>query len=233
MADGLGSSEPARPPSLLQQSNPARRGTPGLVETASLLCGVAALAPQWTGRTIPVPTGRTPDGWSYEKTGLGRVPPMPDAPKAPDPALQTEAGPQLLSAISREIVRAMKTYYGRGPSKVKSYLVDDLLFVVMRGGTTEAEKTMLDAGEEDVVREFRQRFENVMADRLIGTIEQLTDRKVLTYQSQILFDPDTAVEIFVFDKLLPREALEETARSLLAEDGEDGTILGDEPETAG
>lgn len=141
---------------------------------------------------------------------------MPDLPQPPEPALESQSGASLLSAISREMVKAMKTYYGRGPTKAKSYLMDDLLFIVMRGGITEAEETLLFAGEEDTVRSFRQRFENIMAERLVGTIEQLTDRKVLSYQSQVLFNPPLVVEIFLFDKPLERPAIEETARALLA-----------------
>jgi uncharacterized protein YbcI len=150
---------------------------------------------------------------------------MPDSLDAPDPELAVPEGTSLLSTISREMVKAMKTYYGRGPTKAKSYLVDDLLFIVMRGGSTEAEKTMLEAGEQDTVREFRQRFENVMAARLVGTIEQLTERTVVNYQSQVLFDPDVTVEIFVFDRPIERRAAEETARALLTEEPDDGTVL--------
>jgi uncharacterized protein YbcI len=152
---------------------------------------------------------------------------MPDSldpPDPPDPELNVPEGTSLLSAISREMVKAMKTYYGRGPTRAKSYLVDDLLFVVMRGGVTEAEKTMLEAGEVDAVRDFRQRFENVMASRLVGTMEQLTERKVVNYQSQVLFDPDAVVEIFMFDRPIERRAAEETAHALLAEEPDDGTV---------
>lgn len=39
-----------------------------------------------------------------------------------------------------------------------------------------------------------------MTQNLTGKIEELTGRKVLTYQSQILFDPDIVAELFVFDK---------------------------------
>ncbi len=112
----------------------------------------------------------------------------------------------------------MKGFYGRGPTKAKSYLIDDLLFVVMRGGMTEAEQTLLDAGEADAVRAFRQHFENVMGERLIGTVEQLTERKVVTYQSQVLFDPHTIIEIFLFEEPFERTTIEETARALLADD---------------
>jgi uncharacterized protein YbcI len=148
-----------------------------------------------------------------------------DVPQPPQPPLEGQAGASLLASISREMVKAMKGFYGRGPTKAKSYLIDDLLFVVMRGGITEAEQTLLDAGEGDAVRAFRQHFENVMGERLIGTVEQLTERKVVTYQSQVLFDPHTIIEIFLFEKPFGRTTIEETARALLAEDsgvGSDG-----------
>jgi uncharacterized protein YbcI len=119
-----------------------------------------------------------------------------DAPQPPKPALEEESGISLRAAISREMVKALKTFYGKGPTKAKSYLFDDLLFVVMRGGATPGEQTLLDAGHSDSVRTFRQRFQNVMGERLVGTIEQLTERKVLTYQSQVLFDPFVVIEIF-------------------------------------
>lgn len=122
-----------------------------------------------------------------------------------------ERGGALLSKISNEIVRAFKRYYGKGPSKAKSYMVDDLLFIVLRGGVTVAEETLLEANKEDVVRSFRQTFENEMESRLTQLIEGLTGRKVINYQSQILFDPDMSVEIFVFDSPATDEAIMATA----------------------
>ena len=157
---------------------------------------------------------------------------MADVPQPPDPPLNVEHGASLSATISREMVRAMKKYYGRGPTSAKSYLVDDLLFVVMRGGTVNAERTMLDAGFTDAVREFRQKFENLMTERLIGSVEQLTNRKVVTYQSQIMFDPDVVVEIFVFDEPLGRPAIEETARELLSQ-MDDVTVTEDDEPAAG
>lgn len=157
---------------------------------------------------------------------------MSDAPQPPDPPLEEEAGTSLRAAVSREMVKALKTYYGKGPTKAKTYLFDDLLFVVMRGGMTQGEKTLLEAGHSDEVRSFRQRFENVMGDRLVGTIEQLTERKVLTYQSQVLFDPFVVIEIFVFDQPHTSAAIEATARALLsAEEDDAGTVSADDPAT--
>jgi uncharacterized protein YbcI len=130
------------------------------------------------------------------------------------------------------MVKALKTYYGKGPTKAKCYLFDDLLFVVMRGGMTQGENTLLEAGHSDEVRTFRQRFQNVMGERLVGTIEQLTERKVLTYQSQVLFDPFVVIEIFVFDQPHASSAIEETARALLSGEEDDaGTVGADDPTT--
>lgn len=104
----------------------------------------------------------------------------------------------LASRISTQMVRTMKEYYGKGPVAAKSYLVDDLLFVVLREGMTRAERTMLDAGRESTVRHFRQEFEIEMTERLTTLVEELTGRRVVTYQSQVLFDPDMSIEMFVF-----------------------------------
>ena len=108
-------------------------------------------------------------------------------------------GHSLLTRISTEMVRAQKKFFGKGPTQAKSYFLDDMLIVVMKGGLTTAEKTMLEFGEEDQVREFRQVFENQMCERLSELIADLTGRNVISYQSQIMFSPGRVVEMFVFD----------------------------------
>ncbi len=79
---------------------------------------------------------------------------------------------------------------------------------------TTAEKTMLDFGEGDAVRDFRQIFEHQMTERLTGMIEELTGRKILTYQ--IMFGPDRVVEMFVFDDAAAPEPIEATAEGRLS-----------------
>jgi uncharacterized protein YbcI len=90
---------------------------------------------------------------------------------------------ELLAQVSNAVVQTMEEFFGQGPTRAKSYMLDDLLLVVTRGGLTRAERTMLDFGHPDMVRGFRQLFENEMTDRLISTMEDLTGRKILTYQS--------------------------------------------------
>src|SRR3954463_10881889 len=116
-----------------------------------------------------------------------------------DAATQADdPGQSLLSKISTEVVRTLKESFGKGPVKAKSYLLDDFLLVVMRGGATVAKETMLERGHGALVRQFRQTYQNEMGDSLIAKIEALTGRTVVTYQSQVLFDPQIVIEIFFF-----------------------------------
>ena len=104
----------------------------------------------------------------------------------------------MLTQISNEVVRTLKESYGKGPDRAKAYLLDDVLLIVMRGGATTVEQTLLEAGEGDLVRNYRQVYQNHMGDRLIGIVERATGRKVATYQSQVLFWPFTSIEVFLF-----------------------------------
>ncbi len=133
------------------------------------------------------------------------------------PGEREERGENLLSRISNEMVRAQKKFFGKGPTEAKSYILDDLLIIVMRGGMTTAEKTMLAFGQQDLVRQFRQLFENEMTERLTDMIEALTGRKVLTYQSQVMFEPDIVVEMFVFDSDAPAASRTATAEGQLGD----------------
>ena len=137
---------------------------------------------------------------------------MSDGPSATSSGV---SGGDMLARLSDEMVRAKKRFFGKGPEQAKSYMLDDMLFVVMRGGLTTAEQTMLRFGRQNMVRQFRQLFENEMTEVLTSLVEETTGRKVVNYQSQIMFDPDIIVEMFVFAD--PRqEGIEATAEGRLA-----------------
>ena len=113
------------------------------------------------------------------------------------------AGGQLLAAISTSIVGILRDHYGRGPMKAKTYALDDIIVVVMRGsGFTALEQTIMDSGEPGRVVDMRHEFQGLMAKRYSETIEQLTGRKVLAFLSQAHVEPDITMEIFFVDSPL-------------------------------
>jgi uncharacterized protein YbcI len=102
-----------------------------------------------------------------------------------------------LAAVANEIVRLKAQYYGKGPTEAKAFLNDEVLVVVLKGGLTTVERTLLEAGEDGLVRQVRLRFQRVMERAFIDAVERTTERKVATYMSQIVFDPDYVLEFFI------------------------------------
>jgi uncharacterized protein YbcI len=110
------------------------------------------------------------------------------------------AGGKLLAAISTRIVAILSEHYGRGPMKAKTYALDDLIVVVMRGsGFTSLEQTIMDSGEPDRVVAMRHDFQRMMTQRFTETIEELTGRNVVAFLSQAHVEPDITMEIFFID----------------------------------
>jgi uncharacterized protein YbcI len=132
---------------------------------------------------------------------------MPDLPESPTPDELIGAGAgaadpgqgQLRTAIANALVGLKKQYYGRGPTAAKTYLCDDYVFVVMENGLTRNEQTLLDAGRDELVREYRLSFQEAVTETITSTVEELVGRRVIGYHSQIVFDPDRLFEIFVLE----------------------------------
>jgi uncharacterized protein YbcI len=123
-------------------------------------------------------------------------------PGKADELLEAADGPPpgtLRAAIANAMVGLKKRYYGRGPEAAKAYLEDDYIFVVLEGGLTRNEETLLAAGQEDLVRRYRLTFQEAVAETATGAIEELTGRKVIGYHSQVVFGPMRAFEIFVLE----------------------------------
>lgn len=115
------------------------------------------------------------------------------------PEGSSSEAPSLQARVSQVVVRTMKDLYGRGPTHAKTYFCDEYVFCTMSGGMTRDEETMVRGGEHEAVRAYRLRFQAVIAPELIRRVEDVLGRKIVSYHSQILFDPDRLVEIFVLD----------------------------------
>jgi uncharacterized protein YbcI len=105
----------------------------------------------------------------------------------------------LRSELANAMVGMKKKYYGRGPVAAKAWILDNYVFVAMEGGLTRNEETLLADGKADVVRSYRLSFQETMTETTTTAVEELTGRKVLSYHSQIVFDPMHSFEIFVLE----------------------------------
>jgi uncharacterized protein YbcI len=110
-----------------------------------------------------------------------------------------EAGGSLRTALANAMVGMKKQLYGRGPTAAKAWILDDYVFVVLEGGLTRNEETLLADGKADLVRDYRLSFQETVGATAMGAVEELVGRRVLTYHSQIVFDPPRTFEIFVLE----------------------------------
>jgi uncharacterized protein YbcI len=106
---------------------------------------------------------------------------------------------EMAAAISTGLVQLHRKYYGKGPTKAKTYFVNDTVVCMLRGGFTTVERTLIDDGQANVVFQMRRSFQAAMEEQFTKVIEEATDRKVIAYMSQIHEDPDIAVELFVLE----------------------------------
>jgi len=113
--------------------------------------------------------------------------------------VEAEVGRSINAEVSNAMVGLKKEFYGRGPTKAKTYVNDNYVFCVLEGGLTRNEETLIAAGEHSLVRRYRLRFQEVMAGPTTEAIERITGRKVIGYHSQIVFEPEFGFEIFVLD----------------------------------
>ena len=95
------------------------------------------------------------------------------------------------------MVALFKEYVGRGPSHAHSYIHDDLVVVVMRDTMIEAEHTLAEEGEKDLVRGLRRVFQSKFRDDAIEMIERLTGRGVEAFLSDHDVEKDIVIEAFV------------------------------------
>jgi uncharacterized protein YbcI len=106
---------------------------------------------------------------------------------------------ELAAKISNTVVGALARTTGRGPTKAKTTLGDNGVFVVLQDTLTRGEQTLADAGEHEAVLDLRHRWQMVMKRDVSREIEQLTGRKVIGFMSDNHIDPDLAVEVFVLE----------------------------------
>lgn len=115
----------------------------------------------------------------------------PDPPESP-------ARGAVVADLSREIVQLHSRLYGRGPTKARSYIQSDYAICVLEEIFTTAERTLIEAGSGDHVRDTRKRLQETVKGDFVDAIERITGRAVRVYVSQVDVGASLALEFFIF-----------------------------------
>ena len=103
----------------------------------------------------------------------------------------------MASAISSAVVHLMREYTGRGPTKARTYVDEDLITTVLQDTLTMGERSLVRDGEVELVLASRKAFQRTMSSQMIAAVEEISGRFVLAFLSDNHIDPDVAVESFV------------------------------------
>lgn len=133
------------------------------------------------------------------------------ASAAQDPPL----GGSLAAAISNAVVRITAECTGRGPTKARTSIRDDLIVVLMQETLTKGERSLHNAGDCELVLQTRAGYQNAMRRDLIVAIETLSERTVIAFMSANHIDPDMGAAMFVLQPtpVAPGDVLPTTAKS--------------------
>jgi uncharacterized protein YbcI len=102
--------------------------------------------------------------------------------------------------ISNAAVQILRDYTGRGPTKARTYIQDDLVTIVLQDTLTRGERKLVENGHWERVSETRQEFQALMREDLIQAVRQQTGRGVVAFMSTNHENPDLAVEILMLER---------------------------------
>jgi uncharacterized protein YbcI len=105
----------------------------------------------------------------------------------------------LTAAVSRHVVRLFSEYTGRGPTKARSVISDNVIVCVTHDTLTKGERRLVEEGEAETVVSIRRKFQTTMREDLVGGVELLTGRKVVSFMSDHDAVHDYAAEVFVLE----------------------------------
>ncbi len=108
-------------------------------------------------------------------------------------------GGPLNAAISKAVVNAFHEYIGRGPTKARTSIRDDLVVCLLENSLTKAEQSLVADGREQLVLDTRRAFQHTMRADLVAAVEALTKRRVIAFMSNNHIDPDIATETFLLE----------------------------------
>ena len=106
----------------------------------------------------------------------------------------------LLSEVSNEMVALYKDQLGRGPTRARAnWFGENALIVTLEDSLTQAERRLVEMGEDARLRDQRTFSQYATADEFVEIAERLTGRTVRAFVSGIDTQADVCSEVFYFD----------------------------------
>jgi uncharacterized protein YbcI len=108
-------------------------------------------------------------------------------------------GGALNAALANELGKLIADFTGRGATRSRAFLYQDLVVCVLEAGAPRAEANLGAAARDDLVRLQRDALQRAMQPILVEAVERLTGRTVKSFISGMSTLGEDAVELFVLE----------------------------------
>lgn len=115
------------------------------------------------------------------------------------PEQERPAVSSLQMALSNAIVGCLRDYTGRGPTRARTTIRDNVVLIILEQTLTKGEQSLVAKGRGDRVLALRQEYQAAMRDESSAKVAELTGRKVIAMMSANHIDPDLGAEIYILD----------------------------------
>jgi uncharacterized protein YbcI len=112
---------------------------------------------------------------------------------------EAPGGNSLYAAISNANVRLLREYTGRGPTKARTTIRDNVVLVMLEQTLTKGEQVLVEKGRGENVLALRHEYQEAMRDEVSAEVAAITGRRVVAMMSANHLGPDLAAEIFVLE----------------------------------
>jgi uncharacterized protein YbcI len=121
-----------------------------------------------------------------------------EQPRAGDAEIEDRSAS--LREISRAMVKLYREQFGRGPETVWTrYSGPDAILCVLGNSLTPVERSMLQMGEDQRVRDIRTMFQHTAEPQFRTEVERITGRRVIGFMSGMDVHNDLSSEVFTLE----------------------------------
>jgi uncharacterized protein YbcI len=103
---------------------------------------------------------------------------------------ETAASGVMTAAISNSMVGLLHRYTGRGQTRARTTIGENIIVCVMGATLTKGEQTLVHDGKSEVVLHSRRAFQDTIQAEAISAVQELSRRRVLAFMSNNHIDPD-------------------------------------------
>jgi len=109
---------------------------------------------------------------------------------------------EIEAEISEALIKFEKEYMGRGPTEVKTYIFDDIIFVRLKGVLTKAELQLVESGEKkregiELIKKIRQILIEKARDTLEAVVKDITGANIISLHTDISTKTGERIIIFI------------------------------------